>query len=88
MSESVVSNGVLEIIGLFRDYIVRIINGWISVEEGVEIAKLDDHLSRQLVKYVYGLGRVEKIIRKDSSYYVYLVDGNGKKITVYIERLK
>ena len=88
MSSSMLSDEVLEIVGLFRDYVVRIVNGWVSVESAEKVDRIDDFLSRSLIKYIYSLGEIKSILKKDSQYYIYLEDSSGRKITVYIEKLK
>ncbi len=88
MLTSTIPDEVLEIVGLFRDYVVRIVNGWVSVENAEKVDRIDGSLSRSLIKYVYSLGKIKSILKKDSQYYIYLEDGSGRKITVYIEKLK
>lgn len=48
---------ILEIAGLFQDYVIRIYSGWIDVE-GYKANIQDLDLHRTLIKYIMGLGTI------------------------------
>ena len=87
MPSTLKTNLFLEIAGLFKDYIVKITNGWIMVNgEKVDIDECN--LPRSLLKYINSIGRIEEVYRSmDGIIYIYAVNGDGEKITISIEKI-
>jgi len=77
---------ILEIAGLFQDYVIRIYNNWIEIE-GREENILKLNLPRTLIKYILSLGTVNSVKTRDNHVYVYITGKEGSNFTVHIEHL-
>jgi len=77
---------ILEIAGLFQDYVIRIYNNWIEIE-GREENILNLNLPRTLIKYVLSLGTINSVKVRDNHVYVYMTSKEGNYFTVHIEHL-
>lgn len=77
---------ILEIAGLFQDYVIRIYSGWVDVN-GYKANIQDLDLPGALIKYIMGLGTIDSVKVMDNHVYVYMTGNNGNNFTVQIEHI-
>jgi len=77
---------ILEIAGLFQDYVIRIYNNWIEIK-GREENILNLNLPRTLIKYILSLGTINSVKVRDNHIYVYMTGKEGNNFTIHIEHL-